>query len=254
MAAHRLATGPPSDQQAHGHRPEGRGALRQQMSEAGFSCSADRRTLPAMTGLRSLRTPLALFALVLLVALVALPVLAASPNPSGGAAAASEKPGKGPKDRAAKEPSVEVTLQGEIRATTDEDGATTYEMTANGKSVRLDAGPAWFHGDKHPLAAFVGKTVTVVGGQRGDEVDVESVDGVALRAGGKPPWAGGWKAVGQAHPGWSQEKWDRWKAHVDAKGEPGARGNGAKVGADGCWPPGKCKADKPTGSDDPSGG
>ena len=207
-----------------------------------------------MQRLGSLRAPLGLFALVILVALVALPVLAASPNPSAGAASASEKPGKGPKDKAEKEPAVEVTLRGEVRATTDEDGAAAYEMTANGKTVRLDAGPAWFHGDKHPLKAFVGKTVTVVGGQRGDEVDVETVDGVALRAAGKPPWAGGWKTVGAAHPGWTQEKWDRWQAHVQARGEPGSRGNGAKAGADGCWPPGKCKADKATGSDDPDGG
>ena len=220
----------------------------------GFSCAMHRRTLRAMTRLGSLRAPLIVLAMVLLVALVALPVLAASPNPSGGAAAASEKPGRGPKDKAAKEPAVEVTLRGEVRATTDEDGAAAYEMTANGKTVRLDAGPAWFHGDKHPLKAFVGRTVTVVGDQRGDEVDVETVDGVALREGGKPLWAGGWKKVGQAHPGWTQEKWDRWQAHVEAKGEPGARGNGAKPGGDGCWPPGKCKADKALRSADPNGG
>jgi hypothetical protein len=50
---------------------------------------------------------------------------------------------------------------------------------------------------------------------------------VALREPGKPPWAGGWKVVGEKHPGWSQEKADRFKA---------------KFGD--CFPPGQCK-DKP---------
>jgi opacity protein-like surface antigen len=48
---------------------------------------------------------------------------------------------------------------------------------------------------------------------------------------GKPPWAGGWKRVGEGHPGWSQEKADRFKA---------------KFGD--CFPPGQCK-DKSKGED-----
>ena len=35
----------------------------------------------------------------------------------------------------------------------------------------------------------------------------------------KPPWAGGWKAVGSAHPGWTQEKWDKWQQKQAAKGD-----------------------------------
>jgi hypothetical protein len=58
------------------------------------------------------------------------------------------------------------------------------------------------------------------------------VDGKALREPGKPPWAGGWKVVGKDHPGWSQEKWDRWQAKQAAK----AKQHGAT-----CWPPGLCK-------------
>ena len=133
-------------------------------------------------------------------------------------------------------------------ATTDADGGTSYTMTVDGKTVKLDAGPSWFFGDNHPLKAFVGKTVTVAGGRRGGEVDVETVDGVRLRAEGKPPWAGGWKAVGSAHPGWSQEKWDRWQAKQ--AGKVGAAGAG-------CWPPGKCKDHGPKASaeaPDPNGG
>ena len=95
-------------------------------------------------------------------------------------------------------------------------------MTVAGKTVRLDAGPSWFFGDKHPLKPFVGKTVTITGEQAGDEVEVETVDGVRLRAEGKPPWAGGWKAVGSAHPGWSQEKADRW--HRSRPTRPPAEG------------------------------
>ncbi len=58
----------------------------------------------------------------------------------------------------------------------------------------------------------------------GTEVDVQTVDGTAIRAPGKPPWAGGWKVQGEKHPGWSQAKADKFKA---------------KFGD--CWPPGHCK-------------
>jgi hypothetical protein len=203
------------------------------------------------------RAVLALVVLVALIAVVAIPALAASTRGSSGAATiavnatASEKPGKGPK--ASREPEVPVTLRGAVAATKDAEGNTTYTITADGKTVRLDAGPPWFFGDKHPLAPFVGKTVTITGEQGGDEVDVETVDGVRLREPGKPPWAGGWKAVGSAHPGWSQEKWDRWQQRqADKRAKNGAAG--AAPGAAGCWPPGQCKdhgPEKPEGSEAP---
>ncbi len=203
-----------------------------------------------MTGPRAnLRIPLLGLVLVALLIAVAIPALAASPSPSGAAAAKSDHPGKGPK--ASKEPEVAVTLSGVVATTTDADGETEYTMTVAGKTVRLDAGPSWFFGDKHPLKAFVGKTVTIVGAQRGDELDVETVDGVRLREGGRPPWAGGWKAVGSAHPGWTQEKWDKWQQKQAAKGDKfGAAGAG-------CWPPGHCKEHGPKASaeaPDPNGG
>jgi hypothetical protein len=167
---------------------------------------------------RSISRPLlGLLAVLGLAILVALPAVAThTPGHS--------PPGQGNKPE--KSPEVQVTLRGQVRASTDTDGKTTYTLTAGGKTYELDAGPAWFHGDKHPLKAFVGKTVTIVGGQRQGslEVDVKSVDGTALRAAGKPAWAGGWKRVGSAHPGWSQEKADRMKA---------------KFGD--CFPPGQCK-------------
>jgi hypothetical protein len=165
----------------------------------------------------SLRGPLVVGALVVLVIAVALPVLAASPSPSGGAGgapAASHEP-KGPK--ASHEPEVSVTLKGTVAATTATDGSVDYTIVANGKTLKLEAGPKWFWGDKNPLKAFVGKSVTIVGEQSADEVDVETVDGQAIRAPGKPPWAGGWKVVGSAHPGWSQAKADRFQAKQVAK-------------------------------------
>jgi hypothetical protein len=78
--------------------------------------------------------------------------------------------------------------------------------------------------------------VTIVGTKAADSnnVDVVSVDGTALREPGKPPWAGGWKRVGSIHPGWSQEKADRFKA---------------KFGD--CFPPGLCKQNKPEASPAP---
>jgi hypothetical protein len=183
---------------------------------------------------RRLRLVVGLAVLALL-AVVALPAFAAgsatapedraAPN-----AQASEKPGKGPKVKVEKEP---VTLRGEVTAATDADGNVEYRMSSGGKTWTLDAGPAWFHGDNHPLKAFVGKTVTITGdvAAGSTDVDVDAVDGTALRGAGKPAWAGGWKRVGEAHPGWSEEKAARWAEKAERMK--------AKFGD--CFPPGQCK-------------
>ena len=159
-----------------------------------------------------LRGPFAILALLALAIVVAIPVLAASPAPSGGPGNGN---GKGPK--ASHEPEVTVTVKGTVAAATAADGSAEYTITADGKTLHLEAGPKWFWGDKNPLKAFVGKSVTIVGEQSGDEVDVSTVDGKAIREPGKPPWAGGWKVVGKSHPGWSQDKADRFAAHQAAK-------------------------------------
>jgi len=196
---------------------------------------------------RSARGILGLSLIGLLVAIVALPALAADPSGAPTASAAPEaskepraskapkapKPERGPKER--KAPGATVTVAGNVATRTNADGETEYTITSGGKTLTLEAGPSWFFKDKHPLKSFVGKRVTIVGEQRAGEteIDVETVDGKRLREPGKPPWAGGWKVVGEGHPGWTQEKADRFKA---------------KFG--GCFPPGQCK-DKPAKSDDP---
>ena len=50
----------------------------------------------------------------------------------------------------------------------------------------------------------MGKSVSIAGSTHAGEteLDVETVDGTALRAPGKPPWAGGPWVVGETHPGW----------------------------------------------------
>lgn len=156
-------------------------------------------------------------ALIALLILVALPVVAADPSP---------KPV--PPGQANRPPKVEkapITLTGTVAAATDADGRPSFTLRSGGTTYTLEGGPSWFHGDKHPLKAYVGKSVTIVGARAtgSTEVEVESVDGKALRAPGKPPWAGGWKVVGERHPGWTQEKADRFKA---------------KFGD--CFPPGQC--------------
>jgi hypothetical protein len=146
----------------------------------------------------------------------------------------SPQSGVGGNEKAARAPEAEVTLSGLLGSQTTAGGETQYTLTVGGNVLTLDAGPAWFYKDKHPLAPFVGRNVTVVGeqAQGGATVDVRSVDGTTIRAAGKPPWAGGWKQVGQDHPGWSQEKWDKYQSKLkDQK---------AKFGVD-CWPPGHCK-------------
>ena len=182
------------------------------------------------------RRPLILVAaLAILAVLLALPTLAASPSPAPSPNAAAS-----PKAHKEKPEGVPVTLTGTVATSTDADGETSYTLSSGGTTYQLEAGPSWFFGENHPLKPFVGKSVTIVGEKEGDgtEVDVQTVDGTALRAPGKPPWAGGWKRVGKVHPGWSQEKADRFKA---------------KFGD--CFPPGQCKtktkADEPKASTAP---
>lgn len=195
----------------------------------------------------------AILAVAVLIALVAIPAVAApsaeragssavdpiaaptaTPEPAG-----SPKPGKPPK--APKEPATPVTATGTVGSRTDAKGRTEYTLTSGSVVRVLSAGPPWFYGDDHPLKAYVGKAVTVTGSTRAgsDEIDVTTVDGTAIREPGKPPWAGGPKAVGSAHPGWSQAKADRWAAKRAEQME--------RHGVD-CWPPGHCK-DAPVDED-----
>lgn len=168
------------------------------------------------------RPVLAGLGIAALLVAIALPTLAAGPTPS---------PVNGNKHE--KAPKASITLTGTIASAADAGGKPAFSITDGGKTYSLEAGPSWYWGDNHPLKPYVGKSVTVVGeiAEGTTEVDVQSVDGKELRATGKPPWAGGWKVVGERHPGWSQDKVDRFKA---------------KFGD--CFPPGKCK-DKPAKAD-----
>jgi hypothetical protein len=154
------------------------------------------------------RSVVLVVALAILAAFVAIPAFAADKN-------AKEKVAKSP-----------ITVTGTIGTSTDADGGVSYTLRSGGTTYTLEAGPPWLFGDNHPLKAFVGKSVTVSGERAAgsNEIEVDAVNGKQLRAGGKPAWAGGWKRVGKAHPGWSQEKADRFKA---------------KFGD--CFPPGQCK-------------
>jgi hypothetical protein len=193
-------------------------------------------------------TPIALL-LVWALALTALVTVQAvatyrNPQPNGQSAAgqstsperdkASKKPRSERGDKKVKVPEAEVTLNGTVGTRTTTDGGTEYTLTVGPTVLTLDAGPSWFYGDKHPLQPFVGKAVTVVGTQAAGStvVDVRSVDGTVIRAPGRPQWAGGWKRLGAIHPGWTQEKWDKWQAKV---AERSARTK------NGCWPPGLCR-------------
>ncbi|HET9613560.1 MAG TPA: SIMPL domain-containing protein [Candidatus Limnocylindrales bacterium] len=187
----------------------------------------------------SLRGPLALVAVAILAGVVAIPALAASPSPSGRADNGNHG---GPKD--SHEPEVTVTLTGTVAAVADKDGSPGYTLTTGGKTLRLSDGPPWFWGAKNPLGAYVGQSVTIVGEQSGDEVDVSSVNGTALRAPGKPPWAGGPGLVGKSHPGWSQSKADRSAAKQAARD---ARDK-AKAA---CRAAGTCADDEPEASEAP---
>ena len=155
----------------------------------------------------------------------ATPSISASPDrttqPTTPQAGGSGKPDK---DKSSKgqdgdDEAPAVTVTGTLGTKTDADGDTEYTLTTGSTTLLLEAGPKWFYGDKHPLQPFVGKRVTVVGEQAtgSNELEVRSVNGTLIRGDGKPPWAGGWKRVGKIHPGWSQEKWDRWQARIADK-------------------------------------
>ncbi|MCU0483517.1 MAG: hypothetical protein MUC54_04490 [Chloroflexi bacterium] len=179
---------------------------------------------------------------ILAAALAGLPAVAAAPAPLADApavlVAASPSPtprtSHKPKPDKSHVPSEPIELRGTIRAATDEDGTVAYELVdGDGVAWELEAGPPWWWGTSNPLAASVGKTVTL-GGERhpGErEVDVLSIDGTAIREAGRPPWAGGPKAVGERHPGWSAAKTDRWEAKQAAR----------LARCDAADPPGYCK-------------
>jgi hypothetical protein len=177
-----------------------------------------RRTIRAMVRRPTLLLP----ALTVLALVLAVPVIAGG-NPNA--------PGQ-QKDEAPKTP---ITISGTVERSTDANGKRTYTLTDGGTTYTLDAGPGWFFGDDHPLQAYVGESVTVEGevAEGSTEVDVSSVDGTALREAGKPAWAGGWRIVGELHPGWSQDKADRFAT---------------KFGD--CWPPGHCKDHGPNADDE----
>ena len=161
--------------------------------------------------------------IVALLALLAVPVLAGGQGKDNAPGQAKEKV-----------PTTPITISGTIEVASDENGKDTYTLRDGGTTYTLSAGPPWFFGNNHPLNPFVGQSVTVDGevAEGTTNVDVLAVDGTALREAGKPPWAGGWKVVGERHPGWSQEKADRFEA---------------KFGD--CFPPGQCK-DKPAGPEE----
>ena len=163
------------------------------------------------------------FGIVALLAIVAVPVLAGGQGKENAPGQAKEKV-----------PTTPITISGTIEVAADENGKDTYTLRDGGTTYTLSAGPPWFFGKNHPLEPFVGQSVTVDGeiAEGTTDVDVLAVNGTALREPGKPPWAGGWKVVGERHPGWSQDKADRFDA---------------KFGD--CFPPGQCKA-KPAGGDE----
>jgi hypothetical protein len=149
-------------------------------------------------------------------------------NGSGGKPDKAAKPDKGPKA-----PEHPVTLTGTVGKESGEDG--DYTLIVGIKVYKLSAGPNWWWGDAHPLAASVGKIVTIDGEQAegSDEIDVLKIDRTAIRAAGKPPWAGGWKVVGEKHPGWAQWKVDKLNSRGAGHGRDSAPGQLKKDDAPG---------------------
>ena len=153
---------------------------------------------------------------------VAIPAVGQDPSASPTPAAA-EKPGNGPKvdkaQKGPKVPEVAVSLTGRVGTRTDEDGDPVYTLTAGGTVYDLHVGPPWWWGEEHPLKSLVGTSVVITGerAEGSTDVDVFTADGKTVREAGRPPWAGGWKAVGEKHPGWSQWKADKLAEKTQGK-------------------------------------
>ena len=162
------------------------------------------------------RRPALLVVAVVATLAIAIPVLGADPSPSAGPPGQSKpdksakpdkaaNPGQAKKgEKAAKTPEVDVTVEGTVQQGTDGQGRPSFTLSAGGTTWELSAGPPWYWGDNNPLKAYVGKSVKIAGSHREGEteLDVATVNGTAIRAAGKPPWAGGPWVVGPAHPGW----------------------------------------------------
>ncbi len=138
-----------------------------------------------------------------------------APDASAGPGQSTEpkEPKEAKEPKAAKEakadrgPELTTTVTGTVTKGMDDKGRPTYALTAGDTTWALSAGPPWFWGDANPLEASVGKRVTIAGTyhEGATDLDVQTVDGTAIRSAGKPPWAGGPKAVGERHPGWKGE-------------------------------------------------
>jgi hypothetical protein len=105
-------------------------------------------------------------------------------------------------------------VSGRVEVVAADNGKTSYQLVVGDTTYELSAGPKWWWRDDNPLAAYAGDSVEVAGEQTegSTEIDVTSVNGTAIRAEGKPPWAGGPKVVGERHPGWRASR---------AEGKPG---------------------------------
>ena len=186
---------------------------------AAYSGRDDQHIPPAANEVQAMRPsvlPTAL-AIAVMLAAVALPVAATDPGSDALAHSTDER---------AEVEEQPITVAGTMATSIDADGEKVYTLQSGAETYVLEAGPSWYWGDDHPLGPYVGMDVSITGERPvgTTEIDVLSVDGTVLREPGKPPWAGGWKRVGELHPGWTQAKADRYDATV----------------AD-CFPPGQCK-------------
>ena len=161
------------------------------------------------------------------------------------------------------------TTTGTVLMGETEDGRVVYLLdTGEGEPIELQYGPSWFGGEFSPLHALVGEEITV-GGNLRDGMPNENASDTAKenaakapviriltldeqkRVKGKPPWAGGPKDVGEAHPGF--DGWSKGQANKPEKpGKPTKPEKPAKPAKPAKVPPGQAKqADGQTGAAKP---
>jgi|GEM_PF-6189566 len=115
------------------------------------------------------------------------------------------------------------------------DGVWYLTPTGGGEPIELSFGPSWFS-DLAALYPDLPEGEVIVGGNLRGSMPNENASEMAMekavkdplikintingqkRAKGKPPWAGGPKDVGEAHPGY--EGWSRGQAEKEANKPP----------------------------------
>ena len=126
-----------------------------------------------------------------------------------------------------------------------------YVTPDGGEPIALRFGPSWFNDLYALFGLSAGEDVTIGGNVRGGEPNENAADAAKdpvvriltvddqKRTKGKPPWAGGPKELGDAHPGF--EGWSKGQAKKAQNATKVPPGQARKADPDAWVPPGQAR-------------